>query len=85
MLDALAFKAISYALIGILALTCLILSVVSLRIEIISASPLNGLFPFVLIIVGFCVLIALATAYVQAQRATSTMLRWERAALTPKK
>jgi hypothetical protein len=39
-----AFKAVSYGLVGLLALTVLILSVGSLRREIIAGNPLNGCF-----------------------------------------
>jgi hypothetical protein len=84
-LDSLVFKPVSYALILLLVLTGLILAVVSLKKELISDSPLNGLFFLVLIIAGFCVLIALATAYVQFQWPASILLRWERAALNSEK
>ena len=40
--DPLAFKALSYGLVGLLPLSVLILSVVWLRIEIISGKPLSG-------------------------------------------
>jgi hypothetical protein len=66
-LDFLVFKPVSYALILLLVLTGLTLAVVSLKKELISGSPLNGLFPFVLIIAGLCVLMAPTTAYVQFQ------------------
>jgi hypothetical protein len=80
--DPLAFKALSYGAVGLLALTVLILSVVWLRIEIISGKPLSGFLPVLLIIAALCALISLLTAYVQFQQATSTMLHWERAAFT---
>jgi membrane-bound ClpP family serine protease len=80
--DPLAFKALSYGAVGLLALTLLILSVVWLRIEIISGKPLSGFLPVLLIIAALCALISLLTAYVQFQQATSTMLHWERAAFT---
>jgi hypothetical protein len=80
--DPLAFKALSYGAVGLLALTLLILSVVWLRIEIISDKPLSGFLPVLLIIAALCALISLLTAYVQFQQATSTMLHWERAAFT---
>jgi hypothetical protein len=74
--DPLAFKALSYGAVGLLALTVLILSVVWLRIEIISGKPLSGFLPVLLIIAVLCALISLLTAYVQFQQATSTMLHW---------
>ena len=80
--DGLGFKALGYALIGLLALTVLILSIVSLRIEIISGTPPNGFSPVIIIIAALCALIALLTAYVQFQRASSTMLRWQTAVIT---
>ena len=80
--DPLAFKALSYGAVGLLALTLLILSVVWLRIEIISGKPLSGFVPVLLIIAALSALISLLTAYVQFQQATSTMLHWERAAFT---
>jgi hypothetical protein len=47
------------ALIGLLALTVLILSVVALRKEIVFGKPLSGFLPVVLIIGALCALIAL--------------------------
>ena len=82
--DPLAFKALSFGLVGLLALTVLILSVVWLRIEIISGKPLSGFLPVLLIIAALCALISLLAAYVQFQQATSTMLHWERAAFISK-
>jgi hypothetical protein len=83
-LDPLALQAVSYALAGLLALAGLILSAISLKGEIVSGKPLNGLFPVVLIIAALCVLISLATAFLQIQRPVSILLRWERAAVTTK-
>ena len=85
MADVLAFKALGYALIGLLAFTVLILSIVSLRREIIFGTPPNGFSPVIIIIAALCALIALAIAYVQLQRPVSTLLRWERASFSPKK
>jgi hypothetical protein len=82
MAGALAFKALSYGLVGLLALTVLILSIVSLRREIISGKPPNGFSPVILIIAALCAFIVLLTAYIQLQRTTSTMLRRETAAIT---
>jgi hypothetical protein len=58
----LAFKALTLALVGLLVITVLALSLVSLRKEIHTGQPLTGLFPLVLIIATFCILIALLTA-----------------------
>jgi hypothetical protein len=60
----LAFKALSYALIGILALAVLILSIVSLRREIISGKALNRFSPFMVTIAALCAFIALLSAYI---------------------
>jgi hypothetical protein len=79
--DVLAFKALGYALIGLLALTVLILSVVSLRIEIISGKPLNSFLLVVVIVATLCAFITLLTGYVQLQRAISPVLRWERVSI----
>jgi prepilin signal peptidase PulO-like enzyme (type II secretory pathway) len=64
MLDPLAFKAVSYDLILLLALTGLVLSFVSLRKEFTSDRPLHGLFPLILIIAGLCGVISVLTAYI---------------------
>jgi hypothetical protein len=56
------FKALSLTLVGFLVITALALSVVSLRKEYHSGQPLTGIFSLVLIIITFCVLIALLTA-----------------------
>jgi hypothetical protein len=82
--DVLAFKAVGYALIGFLALTVLILTVVSLRTEIISGKPLNSFVPVVIIIATLCAFIALFTAYLELQRANSLLLRWERVSIIGK-
>jgi hypothetical protein len=80
--DALTFKAVSYGLIGILALAGLILSFASLRREIISGKPPKGLSPVIVIIAALCAFIALLTAYIHSSGRLPIMLRWERAAVT---
>jgi hypothetical protein len=80
--DALAFKALSYGLIGILALAGLILSFVSLRREIICGKPPSRFSPVILIIAALCAFIALLTAYIHSSERLQIMLRWERAAVT---
>jgi hypothetical protein len=67
MLDPLAFKAVSYGLILLLAFTGLMLFLVSLRKEFTSDRPLRGLFPFALYVTAISLLASLATAYVQLQ------------------
>ena len=84
MLDPLEFKGVSYVLIQLLAFTALILSVISLRKELISEKPAHGFFSFILVIGVFCLLISLFSTYVQVQRPVSTLLKWERAAFTSK-
>jgi hypothetical protein len=58
----LLFKALSLTLVVLLVITVLALSVVSLREEYRSGQALTGVFSLVLIIITFCVLIALLTA-----------------------
>ena len=60
-----AFKALSYSLVGLLAIKVLALSLISLRRDIHSGRPLTGLVRFALVIAVFCVLVALYTAYVR--------------------
>lgn len=66
--DPLAFKLLSYGLIGLLASTVLILWVVSLRREIISGKSPNGLLP--LVVAVLCAFIALLTAYIEVRQAS---------------
>jgi hypothetical protein len=82
--DPLIYKSVSYGIVGLLAFTALILSVVSLRKELTTDKPVDGLSPVILIIAGLCVFISLASAYVQLEKPASMMFRWEWAALTPK-
>ena len=78
---AFAFKALSYGLVGLLAIRVLALSLISLRRDIHSGRPLTGLVRFALVIAVFCLLVTLYTAYVRLKRATSTA-RLDRIALT---
>jgi len=55
-------KVLSHGIVGLLAITILALFFVSLRKEIKSGQPVSGLFPLVLIIVTFCILIVLLSA-----------------------
>ena len=60
-----AFKALSYGLVGLLAIIVLALSLVSLRRDIHCGRPLTGLVRFALVIAVFCVLVTLYTAYIR--------------------
>jgi hypothetical protein len=82
--DPVVFRGVRYGLIGVLALTGLILSVVSLKREFLSQKPLYD-FIVVVLIVGLCGLVSALTAYVQFQRPVSILLKWERAALVFKR
>ena len=62
---ALAFKALSYGLIGLLASAVVVLWVVSLRREIIAGKSLDGLLPAVVVVASLCAFIALLTAYIE--------------------
>jgi hypothetical protein len=68
--DPLAFKLLSYGLIGLLASTVLMLWVVSLRREIMSGKSLQGLLPVVLVVAVLCAFIALITAYIEVRQAS---------------
>jgi hypothetical protein len=65
MAEVLLFKGVSYALIGLLAITFFTLSLlasISLAKNIRAGQPERDLFPFVLVIVTVCALLALLTA-----------------------
>lgn len=65
MAEVLLFKAVSHGLIGLLAITFFALSLlafISLAKNIRAGEPERDLFPFVLVIVTVCVLLALLTA-----------------------
>jgi uncharacterized membrane protein (DUF106 family) len=78
---AFAFKALSYGLVGLLAIRVLALSLIALRRDIHTGRPLTGMVRFALVIAVFCVLVTLYTAYVRFKRVTSTA-RLNRIALT---
>jgi O-antigen/teichoic acid export membrane protein len=82
MLDPLAFKVVSLLLLGILALTGLILAGISVKKEDISDKPLRGVFPVVLLLAALCAFVSLLTAYVHFQKPASTQLKSKIAALT---
>jgi len=59
------FKSLSYGFIGLLAITfpvLALLALISLVRQTRAGEPVRDLFPFVLVIVAFCVLVALLTA-----------------------
>jgi hypothetical protein len=82
--DPVVFKGVSYGLIGVLALTGLILSLVSLKKELRSKKPLYDCIVVVLI-VGLSGLVFAFATYVQFQRPVSALVKWERAALVFKR
>lgn len=75
MADPLAFKALSYGLIGLLASTVLVLWMVSLRREIIAGKSLNGLLPVLVVVAALCAFIGLLSAYVQFHQPSSILLQ----------
>jgi hypothetical protein len=85
-----AFKALSYGLVGLLALKIIALSLISLRTDIHSGRPLTGLIRFALVIAVFCVLAALYTAYVRlpmsisASRHEGELVTWIQPMRAPK-
>jgi hypothetical protein len=84
MLDPLAFKAVSYGFILLLALIALFLSLDSLKREYIGDKPMSGLLPLILIIAGLCGIISALTVLVVVQRPVSVLLKWESTAITSK-
>jgi hypothetical protein len=82
MADALVFQALSYGVVGLLALAALVVSVVSLRKETISEQPLHGLISVLLLLAALCASIALFAAYIHFLQVSSILLRWETAAFT---
>ena len=64
----LAFRALSLFLITYLGITCVVLSVVSMRKENRLGWPLRGVIWFSLAIIGSCVVIGLLAGYVQKAR-----------------
>lgn len=78
----LAFKALSYGLIGLLAITLLALCLISVAKEAHAGEPFRGILPFASVIAGFCVLVALSSAYVRIHRTLSITLWLDRIAIT---
>lgn len=63
----LAFKTINYGILGILLLIAFILSVISIRKESRSDSPLRALMGLTLAVIALCAMISLCMAYVNAR------------------
>jgi hypothetical protein len=70
-LDPLLFKGVSYLFAGFSALTGLILSVISLKEELIPAKPAHGAFSLALILAALCTFILLFTAYLPIEQVNS--------------
>jgi hypothetical protein len=68
--------------VGLLALTALVLSIISLKREIVSGKPLDGFLPVALIIAALCASIALLAAYIHFLQVSSILLRWDAAAFS---
>lgn len=75
------FKALSYGLIGLLAITFLALCLISLAKEAHAGEPASGIFPFAVVIAVLCVLLALFTGYVRINRTASITLWLDRIAI----
>jgi len=63
----LAFRALGYGLSGLLLLTMLVLTLVSMRKEARTDEPLEGVFTVTLLILSLCAFIALWSAYKTAR------------------
>jgi xanthine/uracil/vitamin C permease (AzgA family) len=72
---ALTFKALSYGLMGLLWVTGLLLSLVSIRKESRSGVPLKGLMGLTIAVMGLCTFIALFAAYADKARALEKVSR----------
>jgi hypothetical protein len=79
-LDPVLFKGVSYLFAGFSALTGLVLSVISLKKELVPDKPAHGAFSLALILAALCTLILLFATYVPVEQVNS-----QRAALSSKK
>ena len=70
----LAFRALSLFLITYLGITCVVLSLVSMRKENRLGWPLRGVIWFSLAVIGSCVVIGLLAGYVQKARSLEKVL-----------
>jgi hypothetical protein len=66
---ALTFKALSYGLVGLLWVTGLVLSLVSIRKESRCGIPLKGLMGLIVGVMGLCTFIALFAVFAEKTRA----------------
>jgi hypothetical protein len=73
----LAFKAVTYALIGLLAITLSALTLISLAKAHRTEDSIEGLFPFAFFVLVFCTLFALLVGYHQLHRTQSITLRFK--------
>ena len=72
---ALTFKALSYGLMGLLWVTGLLLSLVSIRKESRYGVPLKGLMGLTIAVMGLCAFIALFAAYADKARVLEKVSR----------
>lgn len=77
----LAFKALSYGLIGLLAITFFTLCIISVANEAHAGEALRGILAFALVIAGLCVLVGLFSAYFRIHRTVSNTLWLDRIAI----
>jgi asparagine N-glycosylation enzyme membrane subunit Stt3 len=64
----LILRALSYGLVVLLAITLLVLSLISIRKENRRGEPIGGMIWFSLVMIGFCVVIVLLAGYAQKAR-----------------
>ena len=63
----LTVRGLSYAVVGLLLLTMLLLALISMRKEARRDEPLRGLLWFTLVVLGLCTFVALSSAYQAAK------------------
>ena len=64
----LTLRALSYGLVALLAITLLVLSLISIRKENRRGEPIGGMIWFGLAMIGFCAVIVLLAGYAQRAR-----------------
>jgi len=72
---ALTFKALSYGLMGLLWITGLLLSLVSIRKESRCGIPLKGLMGLTIAVAGLCAFVALFAAYADKAKSLKKISR----------
>jgi len=72
---ALTFKALSYGLMGLLWITGLLLSLVSIRKESRCGIPLKGLMGLTIAVAGLCAFVALFAAYADKAKSLEKISR----------